>query len=146
MNWLVRLYQGRMGRMEFFVACVFVYIIQLAIFFVFLKFTSTFLISDDGHIVGLNPNADALLGLYLVACALFLLLTAHLEVRRLHDIGLSGWWFFPIFLIGNAPVIGGIASILIRLYLFFVKGADGDNKYGPPPDSNRTYIRALLNY
>lgn len=46
------------------------------------------------------------------------------QVRRLHDTGRSGWWWF----IGLVPVIGP----LILLYIWFID-SDGDNQYGPYP-------------
>jgi uncharacterized membrane protein YhaH (DUF805 family) len=48
-----------------------------------------------------------------------------LAVRRLHDIGKSGWWF----LIGFIPLVG-----LIILIVFFVTDSQpGSNAYGPNP-------------
>ena len=49
-------------------------------------------------------------------------------VRRLHDIGKSGW----MLLIGLIPYIGGI--ILLILYC---KDSMGDNEYGTNPKSNK---------
>ncbi len=46
-------------------------------------------------------------------------------VRRLHDIGKSGWWF----LIGFVPAIGGI----ILLVFMCLGGDEGENQYGPNP-------------
>jgi len=43
------------------------------------------------------------------------------SIRRLHDIGKSGWWY----LIGFLPLVGPF----ILLYLF-VQPSDGDNPYG----------------
>lgn len=46
-------------------------------------------------------------------------------VRRLHDIGKSGWWL----LIALVPAVGAIILII-----FFVKDSEpGDNAYGPNP-------------
>jgi uncharacterized membrane protein YhaH (DUF805 family) len=46
-------------------------------------------------------------------------------VRRLHDIGKSGWWMF----IGLIPFIGGLI-----LFIFTVLDSDpGMNEYGPNP-------------
>jgi uncharacterized membrane protein YhaH (DUF805 family) len=46
-------------------------------------------------------------------------------VRRLHDIGRSGWWA----LIGFVPIVGAIV-----LLVFTVSDtAPGENKYGPSP-------------
>ena len=46
-------------------------------------------------------------------------------VRRLHDIGKSGWWWF----IGLVPIVGAIV-----LLLFMVRDSQqGENQYGPNP-------------
>jgi len=46
-------------------------------------------------------------------------------VRRLHDIGKSGWWFFISFI----PVVGGI----ILLVFVCQDSQPGPNIYGPNP-------------
>lgn len=46
-------------------------------------------------------------------------------VRRLHDIGLSGWWILISFI----PYIGPI----IWLVLMLLEGQQGGNQYGPDP-------------
>ena len=46
-------------------------------------------------------------------------------VRRLHDIGKSGWWFF----LGLIPCAGP----LILLYFTVKDSQDGENQYGPNP-------------
>lgn len=46
-------------------------------------------------------------------------------VRRLHDVGKSGWFFFIVLI----PIIGAIWLLV----LFCTDGEAGDNKYGPNP-------------
>lgn len=47
------------------------------------------------------------------------------SVRRLHDIGRSGWWL----LIGLIPLVGAIV-----LLVFLIKDSDADeNEFGPNP-------------
>ncbi|MGB8363740.1 MAG: DUF805 domain-containing protein [Rhizomicrobium sp.] len=58
----------------------------------------------------------------LLAVAL-LLPNLGLAVRRLHDIGRSGWWI----LIGLIPIVGWILVI----YWYCVEGTSGPNAYGP---------------
>ncbi len=61
-------------------------------------------------------------GLYSLAT---LVPTLALQVRRLHDVGKSGWFFF-LFLI---PVVGAI-----YLFVLYCMGSSaGDNGYGPEP-------------
>ncbi len=51
-----------------------------------------------------------------------------LQVRRLHDISRSGWWFF----IGFVPFVGGIV-----LFIFDVLPSyPGVNVYGPIPTAD----------
>jgi uncharacterized membrane protein YhaH (DUF805 family) len=46
-------------------------------------------------------------------------------VRRLHDIGKSGWWFFTGFI----PIIGGIWLFVLTL----TDSQPGDNQFGQNP-------------
>ena len=66
----------------------------------------------------INENLAALVVLAL------LLPSLAVGVRRLHDIGKSGWWLLVMLI----PLIGG----LILLY-FLVQPSEGDNDYGPAP-------------
>ena len=65
--------------------------------------------------------------MYLVWIVSLALLVPSLAVcvRRLHDIGKSGWWY----LVGFIPYIG-----VIILFVFFVKDSQpGENKWGANP-------------
>lgn len=46
-----------------------------------------------------------------------------LAIRRLHDIGKSGWWL----LIGLIPLVGAII-----LLVFYCQSSDGSNQWGEP--------------
>ena len=47
------------------------------------------------------------------------------HVKRLHDLGHSGWWVL-LFIV---PLI----NLVLLLYLFFFRGQMGGNQYGPDP-------------
>ncbi len=66
----------------------------------------------------------ALYGIYALAV---LVPSLAVEVRRLHDIGKSGWWL----LIAFVPIVGAI----LLLVWFVSDGQPGDNQYGPNPKS-----------
>ena len=53
-------------------------------------------------------------------------------VRRMHDIGKSGW----ILLAGLIPIIGSIYILI----LFVTDGDAGDNKYGPNPKESSVEV------
>jgi len=61
---------------------------------------------------------------YLYALAVFIPGLA-VSVRRLHDIGKSGWWVF----IGLIPLVGW----LWYMVLMAMNGQSGENQYGPNP-------------
>lgn len=46
-------------------------------------------------------------------------------VRRLHDVGRSGWWLLLAFV----PVVGGIVLFVFTL----IDSQPGENRYGPNP-------------
>ena len=50
-----------------------------------------------------------------------------LLIRRLHDIGKSGWWGL-IFLI---PIVN-----IIMTFVWLIRDSDDDNQYGPNPKYN----------
>jgi uncharacterized membrane protein YhaH (DUF805 family) len=61
---------------------------------------------------------------FLIALATFLPGLA-VAVRRLHDVGKSGWFYFIILI----PIVGAIWLLV----LFFTEGDQGENQYGPDP-------------
>ena len=63
--------------------------------------------------------------LYLIGLIVHFIPSLAVLVRRLHDVGKSGWFYF-IFLI---PIIG----VLWLLVLYCTEGQKEDNKWGPDP-------------
>lgn len=66
----------------------------------------------------LNPIANLAL----------LLPTIAVSVRRLHDLGRSGWWYLLILI----PLVG----IVVLLIWFCGKGTSGANRFGDDPTSD----------
>lgn len=46
-------------------------------------------------------------------------------IRRLHDIGKTGWWL----LIGLIPIVG----LIVLIYFYIQEGDSAANEYGPNP-------------
>lgn len=66
------------------------------------------------------------IGLVYVLYALFTLIPSiAVAVRRMHDIGKSGWMLLVAFI----PLIGGIWLLVLMV----TEGEHGDNEYGPDP-------------
>lgn len=87
-----------------------------------------------------------MIGLPLVVAAIVVGLCN--AVRRLHDLGKTGWWVLGIGLLtvviqapaavaGEAGVIFSLLAALISLgwtlWLGLAKGQAGENRFGPPP-------------
>ncbi|MBS4022636.1 MAG: DUF805 domain-containing protein [Dethiobacter sp.] len=68
---------------------------------------------------------------YLYVLAVFIPGLA-VSVRRLHDIGKSGWWFF----ISLIPIAGWIWYIV----LMATNGQLGENQYGPNPKESEVSV------
>lgn len=112
MNWYLKVlsqytdFTGRARRQEYWMFVLFNVIISLV-----------------------ATGLDSIIGTYGVINGLYslavLLPSLAVGVRRLHDIGKSGWNFFWAFL----PIVGTI----LLLVWFCKEGQPGDNQWGPNP-------------
>ncbi len=73
-----------------------------------------------------NPSTINVILLIAFFILIFIYIISYysLTVRRLHDCGLSGWWY----------ILNFIFSPFIFLILCFIKGDKNKNKYGAPPE------------
>jgi uncharacterized membrane protein YhaH (DUF805 family) len=118
------IFSGRSNRREFWFFHLFYLLIPFAIILV------GALIS--GFLQGISlesryPNhfmqfISVLANVWLLA---FFIPSLAVAVRRLHDIGQSGWTILVAFI----PFLGAITLLI----MFLVDGEGGDNKYGPNP-------------
>ncbi len=112
MNWYLQVlkkyavFSGRARRKEYWMFVLF----------------NTIIVFVLGFVEGLFGGPGIIANIYSLAV---LIPSIAVFVRRLHDTGRSGWWFF----IGFVPLVGAIV-----LLVFMVKDSDpGDNQYGPNP-------------
>ena len=119
MNWYLKAlkqyatFSGRSQRSEYWF-----FILFYSIGYIVLSFV-------DGMIgtFSFEAGMGLLSGIFLLA---HLLPYIGVSVRRLHDIGKSGWWYLLVIL----PIIGPIV-----LLLFFIMDSKEDNQYGANPKS-----------
>ncbi|HSX40561.1 MAG TPA: DUF805 domain-containing protein [Candidatus Saccharimonadales bacterium] len=76
--------------------------------------------------------------LVIVAIAVFLLFDLSITIRRLHDIGYSGYYL----LLKIIPLV----NLFLFFLLFFKEGNKEPNKYGNPPLSTISFPRDLLSF
>ena len=114
-------FKGRARRKEYWMF-VLVYAIILIACMVLDNVLGTVFMIDAG------PLGEISLGygwLYVICMLVHFIPALGLVVRRLHDVGKSGW-FYLIFLI---PIIG----VIWLLVLYCTEGQKQDNKWGPDP-------------
>jgi uncharacterized membrane protein YhaH (DUF805 family) len=76
---------------------------------------------DTAIFAGDSPTASPLSGIFELVT---FLPTLALGVRRLHDIGRTGWWLLIVFT---------IVGIFVLTYWHCKKGTAGPNRFGPDP-------------
>ena len=114
--------EGRLGRMRF-IAWSLVLMLAMAPAMLFGT-----LIMQSSMMFG---------GFLIVAMALLVSVVAiQFSVKRLHDIGWSGW----LLLVSFVPVLGSIFQLLILL----LPGSKGNNRYGAAPPANSTAVKVLF--
>ena len=120
----MRLYadgNGRARRKEYWAFILFTWLLFVALFALIL--VPVAIAGGEGE------TPDAFVGVvaivFLVAMAAFIIPSVALLSRRLHDIGMSGWFVLVSFI----PYIGGLFALVIAL----IPSQRGANQYGPSP-------------
>ena len=88
-------------------------------------------LSVIGNMMGGQSGQQTLAGIYSLAV---LIPGVAVGVRRLHDVGKSGWWYLLVFV----PIVGG----LVLLFWFIQDSEPGDNQWGPNPKEAGTLTAA----
>jgi uncharacterized membrane protein YhaH (DUF805 family) len=114
--------EGRARRLEYWSFALFAWLTMMGAMFVVLMIT--------GLLGGLSqdtPPAGILLAIILIFGWLLLLAPAGISVavRRLHDVGLSGW----LYLISFVPYVGGLFMLVVAC----LPSQPHPNAYGPAP-------------
>ena len=69
--------------------------------------------------------------LVVLAVIAFIVSGISLDVRRLHDMELSGWWVLLLRIGSVIPYVGFVVAIGGLIWLGFVHGTRGSNRFGP---------------
>ncbi len=106
-------FSGRARRQEYW---------MFALFNIIFAFLLAFI---GGLLGGMFDAPEFGMALYVIYLLAIILPSIAVVVRRLHDIGKSGAWFFISFV----PFIGGIWLLI----LMCTEGEKGENQYGADP-------------
>lgn len=117
-------FSGRSRRKEFWLWYLFVMIMYFVLMYLdtVLGLGGSATGYAQGGSVGFNMTGGVLTLIFMLAV---LVPNIAVAVRRVHDIGKSGW----MVLIGLIPLFGWIYV----LYLYVQPGQSGPNQYGPDP-------------
>lgn len=94
------------------------------IFVLFHTLVSLLLIGLDVAIASLL-NMEFFVFFYLLYLLAAIIPVLALSIRRIHDVGYSGW----LFLLGLIPFVGGV----ILLVFYLLDSQPGENRFGPNP-------------
>jgi uncharacterized membrane protein YhaH (DUF805 family) len=119
MKWFIKAlwqyadFSGRARRKEYWMFALFNWIFSVVLMILAVTDTKDRMLSAISSLASLHYTV------------VMLLPGMALSVRRLHDLGKSGWWMFITLI----PIIGGIWLFVLMV----TEGQSGDNRYGPNP-------------
>jgi len=105
-------HEGRIGRLQY-------------LLYSFFTLSLGLLVGVIQMLTKTNADQSVEVLLILIVLAIYLLLMSFMVVKRLHDLGYSGWMFF----VAMMPII----NIFFGLIFLFKKGVTGPNKFGSDP-------------
>lgn len=108
-------FNGRASRSEYWYFALYNFLLAIPVSVIFVALVRSY-----------GPGAFVIVGVLIAVIGLINLLPGiSVCVRRLHDTGRSGWWYW----IGLIPYIG----VLVLFIFMLLSGDKGDNEYGPDP-------------
>ena len=124
-------FSGRMRRLEWWGRSILMY-------YLIIHFIAVWAAADAARDQGRPPAGNGLkaviaIGGILVVLAViaFIVSGISLDVRRLHDMELSGWWVLLLRIGSVIPYVGFVVAIGGLIWLGFVHGTRGSNRFGP---------------
>lgn len=111
-------FQGRIGRLQYFYGLLFKWVIMFAVSLIIY-----FSFSVNNEMDGITMIIS------LPLCLFVILVNLSLQVRRLHDMGQSGFWLL-LYLV---PFLNYIFALIIFIACLASEGNKNANKYGTAP-------------
>src|SRR3989339_379580 len=123
---ILNLFKGRMNRLTYLVGMILYYLVAYFVNLFFAPVIKSFL---PGILQGISAgdiwsgSFTSFFAISIFVIIIFVPLFCSLLIRRLHDINASGWFTLLLFV----PLV----NIILPIFLFFKKGTEGSNQYGP---------------
>jgi uncharacterized membrane protein YhaH (DUF805 family) len=119
-DWLKRIlfsFQGRIERFSFWAASVVMGVVGLIAFGVI-------------ALIGLTGDPTLVIIAYIVFAIPILYVGLSVQIKRLRDLGISGW----VVVLAFVPFVNFVYGLAALICLGFIRGTIGENKYGIDPD------------
>ena len=137
-------FRGRSGRAEFWWWTLFYYLVSAVLVAIMLAGLPWEAMSDenlDAQVLDDSPFGQVGAGVWIGAIlyGLFFIATfvpnLSVTVRRLHDRGMSGWWYAGLIILNFMPIINILAVVgfIVLLIICILPGQEGANRWGPDP-------------
>ena len=129
-------FSGRMRRLEWWGRSILMYVliicVMAAAFMAIGAGSRPSTGSSAAAPAGNDLTAGAVIGIIVIVLAAiaFIVSSISLDVRRLHDMELSGWWVLLLRIGSVIPYVGFVVAIGGLIWLGFVHGTRGSNRFG----------------
>jgi uncharacterized membrane protein YhaH (DUF805 family) len=120
-------FSGRARRKEYWSFMVVPVLVMLVLGLIF----GGLMAAAQGDPSGAGPGVMVVGAIFVIFLLAIIIPSLAVSVRRLHDIGQSGWLILILVVIGLIPYLG-ILSTIGYIVLGIIDGQTGSNKYGPP--------------
>ena len=114
--------RGRVTLAKFWLVALGILVVELVLYASLDSHVAAWIDQPEEH-PRISPFASTVI---LALGVLVTWISLAVAVKRFHDRDKSGWWVLIIFL----PVIGALWYLI---QCGFLRGTDGDNRYGPDP-------------
>lgn len=109
-------FKGRSGRLDFVLGGIYFILFHVVLLGTMSLLPTTKMIKQIISNIIFVP--------WTIVTIYFFVASLSLHIRRLHDLGYSGWWI----LCSNVPLV----NLILFFILFLKKGEPNENKYGKP--------------
>lgn len=150
MEWMILPYRryfnfsGRSRRLEYWWFTVFLFLVSIllviGLFATIAGNLQAMMQGSAAAFAGVGSGFWLLLGLFGLFGLASLIPMIAVQVRRLHDLGVSGWWYLAYVVAGGAlgqssEIGNGLSSLLSLGWIvwMFFPGTKGPNKWGEDP-------------
>ncbi len=134
-------FRGRSRRMEFWMFQLLYWLVSMFLFLLLFSGYWRSALFDDSSATVVPPTTEfpAMLIMGFGMMSIWYLGTLvpmmAVTVRRLHDRGVSGWWYAGLLIAGFLPLVNLLIlpGYLVLLVFLLLPGQEGPNKWGPDP-------------